>query len=82
MKFYYVISDTVSNGLSLYLIEADDKKNADKIFIKNFLPLLPDTEDTDLSFIENICSDFSYDLYVVKEEDIKILDGLGANLTK
>lgn len=74
MRYYYVIVDNIDVDCSLYLIEANNKEDADKIFIKNFLPLLSDTECTDLMPVEDICNDFSFNLFVLSEEDIKILE--------
>ena len=74
MKYYYIIVDAIDFNCSLYLIEANNKEDADKIFIKNFLPLLSDTECTDLMPVEDICNDFSFNLFVLSEEDIKILE--------
>lgn len=73
MRYYYVIVDTINVDCSLYLIEANNREDADKTFIKNFLPLLSDTEDSDLTLVKDICNDFSYKLFVLSEEDIKIL---------
>lgn len=73
MKFYYIIVDTIDFDYSLYLIEANNRKDADKIFIKNFLPLLSDAESNDLTIVEDICYGLSYKLFVLSEEDIKIL---------
>ena len=74
MKYYYIIVDAIDFNCSLYLIEANNREDADKIFIKNFLPLLYDTEASDLTIVEDICNDFSYKLFVLSEEDIKVLE--------
>ena len=36
MKYYYIIEDTIDDNIKAYVIEADNQKKANFIFIKKF----------------------------------------------
>lgn len=74
MKYYYIIMDEINEDAIVYAVETDSQNKANFMFIKKFLPLLSDTDPADLDIVMKICSEFSYKLVTLSEEDIKMLE--------